>query len=107
MDAPSPYFPTSAFRANRKVSPRKGVENVTTAQCKNALQQAFMQLGGVQGLVEWGRENRGPFYQLWSKLIPAEVAETGKSNDIRVLVYAPQTGQTDQQTVVIENTRTE
>ena len=89
------YYPTAAFRANRKVSPRKGVENATTAQCKNALQQAFMQLGGVKGLVEWGQANQTEFYKLWSKLIPAESVQTAadKVIEVRILSAEPTVSQ--------------
>ncbi len=53
---------------------KKGVPNKLSASAKDALAQAFRLLGDVEGLVMWGKENRGPFYSIWSKLLPTEMS---------------------------------
>lgn len=53
----------------------KGTPNKTTVLIKNALADAFEDLGGVSGLVTWGRENPTEFYKLWVKVLPAQEAE--------------------------------
>lgn len=53
-----------------------GTPNKTTVAVKEALTQAFADVGGVDALTEWARENPGAFYNLWGKLIPTEVKAT-------------------------------
>ena len=49
--------------------------------------EAYRQLGGVDGLVKWGRENPDMFYPMLTKLLPAELAESGAGGSIKVIVY--------------------
>lgn len=51
----------------------KGVPNKSTKAVKEALQEAFENLGGVPALAAWAAENPTEFYKLWTKLIPTEV----------------------------------
>ncbi len=51
---------------------QKGTPNKTTAQVKEALVEAFDELGGVPSLVIWGSDNPTAFYQLWAKMAPIE-----------------------------------
>lgn len=51
--------------------------------------EAYRQLGGVDGLVKWGKRKPDLFYPMLTKLLPAELAESGNGQPIRVLVYAP------------------
>ncbi len=53
----------------------KGTPNKSTTRVKNALLQAFDELGGVPSLVEWGRGNPDDFYKLWVKVLPVQVNE--------------------------------
>lgn len=64
----------------------KGAVNRVSASAKEALMQAYNELGGVQGMVTWARkkENRANFYFIWSKLLPHEVR--GPSGPIEVRV---------------------
>ena len=39
---------------------------------KAQLTEAFTKLGGVAGLVKWGKDNKTEFYKLWARLIPKE-----------------------------------
>jgi hypothetical protein len=52
---------------------QKGSVNKTTMAVKEALTEAFEQIGGVSSLVVWGRLNETEFYKLWAKLLPQEV----------------------------------
>jgi len=55
----------------------KGAINKFTS-LKNAFLEAFEELGGVKGLVEWAKKNEGNkrlFYQLISKMLPSNVVE--------------------------------
>lgn len=51
----------------------KGTPNKVTASAKQAFQAAFDDLGGVNSLVTWARDNPTDFYKLFSKLIPQDV----------------------------------
>lgn len=51
---------------------QKGTPNKTTVAVKEALLEAFDNLGGVPALVTWGMGNPTAFYQIWSKLAPIE-----------------------------------
>ena len=64
---------------------QKGTPNRMTKEVKEALWEAFDNLGGVESLVEWGRENPTPFYALWGKLAPLE-ANVQHSGEIGVTV---------------------
>lgn len=58
----------------RKTGGRKpGSPNRVTVAVKEALQQTFSELGGVESLKAWAQENPTAFYNLWGKLIPTEV----------------------------------
>lgn len=52
---------------------QKGTPNKMTRNVKEALSQAFDDIGGISSLVEWGRANPDEFYKLWVKLLPTEV----------------------------------
>jgi hypothetical protein len=58
----------------KKTGGRKpGSKNKTTAAVKQALVEAFEQMGGVESLVAWGRRNRTEFYKLWVRMLPVEL----------------------------------
>lgn len=60
--------------AGRKTGGRqKGTPNKATAAVKDALTEAFGELGGVPSLVTWGRDQPGEFYKLWVKMLPQEI----------------------------------
>lgn len=54
----------------------KGTPNKVTRAFKEAVMIAFDELGGVNGLVQWGRKNPTEFYKVASRLIPHEVVAT-------------------------------
>ena len=47
-----------------------GLPNKMTVAAKEAFNLAFQGLGGVDALIEWGKENRTEFYKLYARLIP-------------------------------------
>ena len=69
---------------------QKGSVNKTTASVKQALVEAFEELGGVKSLVEFGRENPRDFYALWVKIMPTEVKQDLTSSDGSIMPVAIQ-----------------
>lgn len=66
------------FKKGQSGNPKgkpKGAQNKTTKAIKEAVQAAFdeLQEDPKVNLVAWGKENPSAFYQLASKLIPAEI----------------------------------
>lgn len=58
----------------KKTGGRKpGSLNKTTKAFKEAVLDAFNQIGGTEALVLWGMENQTEFYKIASRLIPHEV----------------------------------
>lgn len=52
---------------------QKGTPNKTTLAVKEALSQCFDEMGGIQSLRDWGKENPTEFYKLWVKMLPTEI----------------------------------
>jgi hypothetical protein len=50
------------------------VPETITIESKNAFALAFQGMGGIPKLIAWGRTHRTAFYQIYSKLIPLQVA---------------------------------
>jgi hypothetical protein len=59
-----------------------GSVNKTTAAVKETLMAAFDGMGGLDALIEWGKENRTPFYQIWAKLLPQEIKGELEINNV-------------------------
>lgn len=61
---------------NRSGRP-KGAVNKTTKAAKEAIAEAFENMGGIQALVEWAGkndDNRKVFYsQIWPKIVPLQI----------------------------------
>ena len=62
---------------------QKGTPNKATLTVKQALNEAFDRMGGVDALVEWGESNRDEFYKLWVKLLPTQVNDSVEVIDKR------------------------
>lgn len=54
-----------------------GVPNKHTMAVKEALEEAFEELGGIDSLVQWGRREPGLFYSLWVKTLPKDIKVSG------------------------------
>jgi hypothetical protein len=56
----------------------KGTPNGVTIAAREAIHQAFVELGGVPSLVKWAQKserNRGIFYgTIWTKILPHEIS---------------------------------
>ena len=57
----------------RSVGRPRGALNKRTRRVREAFDQAFSELGGVDALVAWGRENPRDFYRLYSGKIPDSI----------------------------------
>lgn len=40
---------------------------------KESLESAFTKMGGIEGLVRWGKKNPTEFYRIWARLLPRDV----------------------------------
>lgn len=59
---------------NRGKGRPKGALNKNTVLAKEAIEQAFMGIGGVPRLQKWASENEGDFFKLiFPKLMPVQV----------------------------------
>ena len=59
-----------------KISPgrAKGTLNKSTLEIKQAIEQVFEGMGGIDALLKWAVENQSVFYtQIWCKLLPASL----------------------------------
>ena len=52
----------------------KGSQNKVNAAFKTALLLAFEEIGGVEALAAWAKENPTDFYKICGRLIPHEVS---------------------------------
>lgn len=69
----------------------KGSQNKVNSTVRWNLVEAHRQLGGVEGLVKWGKRNRGEFYKLLVKVLPSEIADHHGVGDrsIKVMILPP------------------
>lgn len=65
---------------------KAGTPNKATTRVKDALIEAFDNLGGVDALVEFGRENPGEFYKLWVKVLPSQINDKGPTEPVEVII---------------------
>lgn len=64
------------FRKGQSGNPAgkpKGLSNKMTIAAREAFQLAFEGMGGIEGLIAWGRENPNEFYKLYGRLIPVDI----------------------------------
>lgn len=85
----SHYFPAAKpSQPSARIGRPKGSKNKAGESIRWGLVEAYRQLGGVEGLVKWGKKpnNRGEFYKLLVKVIPVEMAEAGLGQDNKIQV---------------------
>lgn len=71
----------------RKTGGRKaGVPNGKTARCKGAIEEVFVNLGGVAAMTEWAKENKDDFYKIiFPKLLPIQLRHSdGQGNKLQI-----------------------
>ena len=83
--------PTLSYTGSPKVINKKrgrpfGAVNKTSESIRWGFVEAYRQLGGVDGLVKWGREKPDLFYPMLKALLPTEMAESGVGGNITVIV---------------------
>lgn len=67
----------------------KGSVSTQTKAFKEAVEIAFSELGGVDGLVEWARTNPDAFYQgIFPKLAPLQIHHSGHDGNALQLIVA-------------------
>lgn len=67
-----------------------GTPNKITSEVKEALTQAFDEMGGVPALVAWAKKRPNAFYALWVRLLPlqAKVEHSGRMTLEQLLTTA-------------------
>lgn len=65
-----------------------GSANKFTANIKGAFEEAFEQLGGVEGLTAWARENQGDFYRMVARMLPTNL-KADVSADVKLAEKPP------------------
>ena len=67
---------------------KKGTPNKVTAKFKDAVQIVYDEIGGHEAFADWARENRGDFYRIAAKLIPAEsgIREPETPTEVRIFI---------------------
>ena len=70
----------------------KGARNKFTT-LKDAFVEAFEELDGVQGLVEWAKneKNRGIFYQMLARMLPKDIGLEIKEERALGVIILPET----------------
>ena len=69
----------------------KGEKNKVTNDLKKVYLQAFDKLGGLQGLIEWGKESPDLFYSQISKLLPKGIdIKSDQELTINVITSIPE-----------------
>ena len=94
---PSHYFTTTTPKlANAGKGRPKGSPNKTGAVIRWGLVEAYRRLGGVDGLVRWGKRKPDLFYPLLGRLIPAEIADQHgvSGGKIQVVILPAESSQT-------------
>ncbi len=67
----------------------KGTPNKSTKAFKEAVEIAFSELGGVNGLIEWAKTNPDAFYNgIFPKLAPLQVHHSGHNGGPLSLIVA-------------------
>ena len=64
-----------------------GTLNKTTKSAKENIMAVFNGLGGTSQMKKWAEDNQTQFYQIYAKLIPADVKLSGDEvNPIQIII---------------------
>jgi hypothetical protein len=72
--------------AGLPVGRQRGTPNKLTAVARNALLQAFEDIGGSEALAHWGRTHRAAFYALFFKSIPKEREANAIGTGVQIII---------------------
>jgi len=86
MFLPYSHQPTTAQLINKRPGRQVGAKGRVTESIRWGIVEAYRQLGGVDGLVKWGKENPSLFYPMLTKLLPAELAHSARAGKITVVI---------------------
>ena len=85
---PASYFVDQ--HRGRKTASRHTKNKYIGANVRQAIEQVFNGLGGWEAMMTWAKQNPDMFYgSVVPKLLPAELAESGAGQSIKVIVYGP------------------
>lgn len=59
----------------------KGVPNKLSRIAKDTIAQVFEDIGGVENMATWAKDNPGPFYQIYAKLLPLQINGAGENGE--------------------------
>lgn len=59
----------------------KGVPNKLSRIAKDTIAQVFEDIGGVENMAGWAKENPTQFYQIYAKLLPLQVNGAGENGE--------------------------
>lgn len=66
-------MPFQPGQSGNPAGKKPGTLSKTTTAAKEAFQAAFDEMGGVEKLVTWAKDNQTDFYKLYGRLIPLDV----------------------------------
>ena len=94
------------FQKGRPYGRRRGSKNMTTKAVRDALMQAFNEVGGVDYLVGVARSDPRTFCMLLAKLIPHELKLGASDDGLPVVTIKDYTGLTQAQRAAVDAVRT-
>ena len=71
---------------NKRRGRQFGSKNKSGESIRWGFVEAYRQLGGVDGLVKWGKKKPDLFYPMLTKLLPHELAESGLGGNLTVII---------------------
>ena len=83
---PSIIEPTREFRKEKKRGRIKGRPNKSTDIIKFGWIEAYERLGGVEGLVTWGKKKPDLFYPTLIRLLPKAIPEEVGDLNVSIII---------------------
>jgi hypothetical protein len=69
-----PFKKGNTLRADGRSGRRAGTENVLNQQCKEMIASCFQNIGGLDGLEKWAKDNRTAFYtRMYVRLLGVDI----------------------------------
>ena len=64
---------------------KKSVDGFTRRDVVDALQNAFVMIGGVQRLALWANANPDKFYPLYARMLPSTTINIGEGSNVQIV----------------------